>query len=389
MATVVEEIRSIKTSDWRKAVPVVLLIVGWFSIGWLVRGFFRSSLDPETALLKEAHSIILEKAYGDLPSSRQLTYAAIQGMLDSTGDPYAAFYEPQLAAHNRAEMQGAGAVIGLRGEMRAGQFVVTQVTPGEPAEQAGVRPGDILLEIDGWQVRPEAEYMQVMTMIRGPEGSTARLVVRRGEETLTFEAPRKAVPEVNYRMISGEIAYLRFDQFTETTPAAVENALQNLLAEGPSGLILDLRYNGGGRMQAAQEILDLFLEQGTAFYAQMKNDRRIVFPTKSGDLAEEIPLVVLIGHDTYSAPETLAASIADHRRGTLIGETTYGKGSIKETITLEDGSAVQITVARWMSPVNRETFEGRGVEPDTVVTQEADSDGDTVLDYAVDFLKNR
>lgn len=388
MATVADELRNIKTIDWRKAMPVLLLMAGWFAIGWLVRGAFSSSLDPETALIKQAQSAITNKYFGDLPASRKMTYAAVEGMLDSIGDPYAMFYEPQLAVYNNAEMSGSGAVIGLRGELRDGEFVVTGITPGEPAEQAGLQAGDILLEIDGWQVPPGADYMQVMTMIRGPEGSTARLVVRRGERVLTFEALRKPVTEVTAKMLSGEIAYLRFDQFTEETPEVVKSALQGLQAYAPGGLILDMRYNGGGRMEAARRILDLFLNEGNAFYAKMKNGRLVEFPTQNGDLAEDIPLVVLIGPDTYSAPETLAASIADRGRGTLIGETTHGKGAIKETILLRDGSAIQLTVAQWAAPLSREVFEGRGVPPDILVENPGTGE-DAVLNYAVSFLRDK
>lgn len=387
MQNVLKKSRNGLFAHWRKAAPAILLILGWFWIGWFARGLFSPKEDAETALIKQAQTLITEKYFGDAPTSQEMTYAALRGMVSSIGDPYAAFYEPPLTTHNDSERLGDSAVIGVRGEMRDGSFAITEVTEGGPAAQAGVQTGDRVLQIDGWQVRPDSEYMEVMTMIRGPLGSSARLVVQRGDQTLSFDIPRQAVQEATTKTLEGKISYLRFDQFTEKTPEAVKKALQDLLANNPSALILDLRYNGGGSIDATQKVLDLFLNEGIAFYAQTKNGQLISFPTKSGDLAEEIPLIVLISPRTYSASETMAASIADRGRGILVGETTYGKGAIKETVYLPDGSSIQLTVAHWLSPVQKEYFGDRGVSPDFTIKEDPAFGQDLVLDYAVDLLR--
>ncbi len=374
---------------WRQPVLIFLLIIGWFWIGWFARDVLRPVEGPEVALVRQAGYAMAKQYYGPLPTPRQMTYAAIRGLLSSLGDKYSAFYEPPVAAHDHERMLGNNAVIGVRGEMQSGAFVITEVFAGEPADRAGVQAGDVVLEIDGWQVKPSAAYMEVMTMIRGPVGSTARLTVRRGEGTLSFDVPRKTAPEVSARMIEDNLAYMRFDAVTEKTPQAVEQSLKELMAARPAGLVLDLRYNGGGLMEPTRQILDLFLDEGIAFYAKGKDGRLLPFKTATGGPAETIPLVVLIGPNTYSAPEAMAASIADRKRGSLIGETTYGKGAIKNTIRLRDGASIQLTVGQWLSPVRRELYEGRGVPPDVVVRPEMASSSDIVLSSAVEYLRRR
>ncbi len=375
--------------NWRKKIPVFLLIIGWFLIGWFGRGLLLSQGDQELALLRQARQVITREFYGDLPSPRQLTYAAIRAMLHSLGDKYAVFFEPPLAARQSIELRGNDAVTGLKGEMQEGTFVITNVFSGEPADRAGLQAGDVLVEVDGWKVKPDSTYMEVSSMIRGPLGSTAHLVVRRGDKALEFDVPRKPPQDVITQTIGADIAYLRVDRFTEKTPQEVKQALESLLATGPKGLIWDLRYNGGGLMNPTQEVLDFFLEEGVAFYARTKDGTLIPYNTTSGDMAEKIPLVVLIGPNTYSAPETAAASIADRGHGTLIGETTHGKGMINTTVPLFDGSSIQVSVAESLSPVHRECYEGKGVQPHILVKQDQTAQNDSVLQYAVDYLQRK
>ncbi len=372
--------------NWRKITPVAFLIVGWFLIGWFARGLVAQD-DLDSALLKQARRVIAQGLYGDGPTPRQVTYAGIRAMLRSTADKYTDFLEPAAAAHDSLAMAGDSGAIGLRGQVQENGFVLTQIAQGGPAEQAGLHIGDAILEVDGWKVQRDSTYSEVIIMIRGPVGSKAHLVVRRGENTLQFDVPRIPAPAVTSRMIGPDVADLRSDDFTDKTPQEVEAALKGLLASAPKGLVWDLRYNGGGRMNSTQQVLDLFLDEGMAFYARTKEGKLIPYPTRSGGIAEKVPLVVLIGPGTYSAPETAAASIADRGRGKLIGETTYGKGAIKDTIRLMDGSEILITVAQWLSPVHQELYEGKGVPPDRVVKQDPASTEDTQLQYAVDYVR--
>lgn len=376
--------------NWRKVVSYLVLIVGWFLIGFFVRGLNIlpiDKLDTELALIRQAGQVISSQEYNELPPTRQMTYGAIQGLLASIDDPYVEFWDPQTVERYNLEFQGEDAVIGLLGEMRQGQFVVTELMPGQPAQQAGLQEGDILIEIDNWKVPQNANKSVVTAMIRGPIDSTAHLIVHRNDQTLAFDVPRKRSEDITSRMLESNIAYLRLDRFTTQTGPQLENTLKLLLANNPKTLIWDLRFNGGGSMDATQQSLDLFLDEGIAFYARLRDGTLRAYPTASGGIAEKIPLVVLIGPHTYSAPETVAASIRDRKRGILIGDTTHGKGSIITSVGLSDGSAIRFTVARWLSPVTQQSYEGLGVSADIIVVGDPTPNEDPVLQAALDYIK--
>jgi carboxyl-terminal processing protease len=314
----------INTSTWLRRAALFALMLGWFLIGWFSRGLFPVPQDKELALIAQARQVIDAEYYGGAQAPRLLTYAAIRGMVQGLGDKYAQFWEANVQARNAEEMQGPDAILGLRGEMKNGAFTVAALSPDEPAARAGLQTGDVVLEADGFQVRRDSSAMEVTAMLRGPLGSVAHVVVQRNDQTLNFDIPRAPMQDIITSTLGSDIAYLRFDRFTEQSPVQVEAALRQLLEKKPHGLILDLRYNGGGLMEATRQILDFFEDEGLAFYGRTRDGKLTPFRTRSGDLAESIPLTVLIGPITYSAPETAAASFLDRRRGTLIGETTHG-----------------------------------------------------------------
>jgi carboxyl-terminal processing protease len=364
-----------------------VVVVAAFAGGWLAHSLTQPVPDPALALIDRAGQIISKEYYGEVPTARELAYAAIRGMLSQLGDKYATFFEPTAAAREGLGANGNDAVIGMRGEVRDGIFVAVDVLPGGPAARAGLQIGDAVQSVDDWAITPGASSPEIHAMIRGAVGSTAHLTVRRGESVLNLDALREPYQEVTIQRY-GEIAYLRFDRFTVQTPQQISQALSQVLTTSTKGLVLDLRYNGGGLMNSAQQILDIFLDDGMAFYARTKTGELLPYPTKTdGDIGETIPLVVLISPHTYSAPETVAAAIADRGRGKLIGERTHGKGSINTTANLGDGSAIRITVAQWLSPVHQQAFEGIGVPPDIAVADSSTTGQDTVLDYALAYLE--
>lgn len=375
--------------NWRKIVSYLFLILAWFFIGFFVRGFNIlpiDKLDTELALIRQAGQAISSQAYNAPSSTRQMTYGAIQGLLSSIDDPYVEFWDPRTAERYNLEFEGNDATIGLNGDMQQGQFVVTGLTPGQPAQLAGLQEGDILIEIDNWKVHHNTTRSAVIAMVRGPVDSTAHLVVHRNDQTLTFDVPRQSSEDLFVSLLESNVAYLRLDRFTTQTGSKMEAAVNKLMAKNPKALIWDLRFNGGGSMDATQQSLDLFLDEGMAFYAKLRDGRVIPYPTTSGGIAENIPLVVLIGPHSYSAPETAAASIKDRKRGILIGERTHGKGSIITTVNLSDGSVIRFTVARWLSPVTQQLYEGRGVEADILVPGDPTPNEDRVLQAALEYL---
>jgi carboxyl-terminal processing protease len=316
-----------------------------------------------------------------------MTYNTIKGLLSNIDDKYAEFLDPQTAERFNLESGGQDAILGLNGEMRQGQFVVTDILSDLPAQQAGLLEGDILLEIDHWKVARDTTTSAVIAMIRGPINTIAHLVVQRNDQILTFDLPRKPAVDINTKVLESNIAYLRLDRFTSQTGSQMEKAVESLMAGNPKAIIWDLRFNGGGSMDATRQTLDLFLDDGMAFYAKLRDGTLIPYPTASGGIAENIPLVILIGHHTYSAPETAAAAIKDRKRGILIGDTTHGKGSIITTVNLSDGSAIRFTVARWLTPVSQQTYEGKGVPADIIVSGDPTPDEDSVLQAALVYIK--
>jgi carboxyl-terminal processing protease len=376
--------------NWRKIVSYFILIIGWFLIGFFVRGLNILpiiSIDAELSLIREAGQAIAAQSYNAPASTRQMTYNGIRGLLSNIDDKYAEFLEPPTAERFNLESGGRDAILGLNGEMRNGQFVVTKVFSDLPAQQAGVLEGDILLEVDHWKVTGNTNTSAVIAMIRGPINSIAHLVVQRNDQILTFDLPRIPAVDIKTQMLENNLAYLRLDRFTTQTGSQMEKAVESLMVGKPKAIIWDLRFNGGGSMDATRQTLDIFLNDGMAFYARLRDGTLSPYPTVSGGVAENIPLVILIGPNSYSAPETVAAAIRDRNRGILIGETTHGKGSIITTINLSDGSAIRFTVALWLTPVSQQAYEGEGVPADIIVPGDLTSDEDPVLQAAIVYIK--
>jgi len=375
----VEKLRQHKTT-----IIMIVLSVAWFLIGWRVREFFLSA---DILMVEQARSIILNYFSGDPPSSRELTYAALRGMLYSIGDPRAVFYEPEIAARKHEDNRGQYAGTGMLGEMRDEGLEIIHVNPGEPADQAGLQAGDVIVGVDGWELKENTTYEETSLMIRGPEGSAVHLTVQRDDEVLEFDVVRKAPVVVITRTIEPDIAYLYLQNFGLNSPQEVKQGLEGLLADDPQGLIWDLRGNGGGALTATVEILDYFLDEGVLFYAEEKGDILTPYHSTSGGIATDIPLVILIDGRSYSAPELAAATIADRDRGTLIGEPTYGKGTINTFFPLLDGSAIQMTVARWLSPAQH-WYGDTGVPPDVLLEDDEATAEDEVLECAVMWLRH-
>jgi len=205
------------------------------------------------------------------------------------------------------------------------------------------------------------------------------------ERTITI-----LLPSVEYRMLAEAptIGYIRLERFTGESANELETALQELMAQGASGLILDLRQNGGGLLDAAVEISDTFLDQGTVLYQISKGEEEKVFESTNGALAPELPLVALIDAATASSAEIVAGALQDRGRATLIGETTFGKGSVQLVYDLSDGSSVHVTSARWLTP-NRNQIDQQGIQPDIEVpfSEQAHLEGrDLALEQAIAYL---
>jgi len=372
----------------RKQGTELLFLLGlsivWFLIGWTLRGRFQPT---DVALIEQARQGMRDNYKGELPPNREMTYAAIRGMVHSLGDPHAAFLDPAVSRRVVDDFNGRSGIIGLFPEWENGQWVVSVVLPGGAAEQAGLKEGDVILSVDGIPFTGDTTAVEASLLIRGPVGVPAQFVVQRGEEQLTF-SPIRQVREVTSapQMLAGNIGYFAQYTFTGNAPQAVKAVLETLLAQNPSAIIWDLRSNGGGSMDAAQEILSYFLDDGLLFLAELQGGEQRRFMAQGDSLAPSIPLIVLTGERTYSAAETAASSIAERGRGILIGGVTHGKGTIQATLPLMEDTMLQLTIAHWLSP-SGEWYEGRGVAPQIAVTDDPNTEVDEVLQAALSYLQ--
>ncbi len=371
---------------WQEVLFLLILSIVWFAIGWLIRDY-NLTANQDVALFAQARQELLDNFALDRPPANELTYAAVRGMVSQLDDPYAAFMEPAIASRFMADLAGEAGVIGLFPEKSNDEFVVTVVLLDGSAAQAGLQEGDVLLSIDGFDLDETTTGADVALLLRGPVGSAAQLVVRRGDEVLEF-APVRAVRSVvtDPQILDGDVAYFAHHTFTTNAPEEVGAVLDDLLAQNPRAIIWDMRSNGGGSMEAAQSILSYFVAEGLLFTAELKGGRVQEFVSNGDGRAADIPLVLLVGEHTFSAAETSAASIQDRQRGTLIGGTTFGKGTIQNTVPLVGGSALQYTIAKWLSP-NGTWYDGLGVSPDIAVTDDPATPEDEVLQFALEYLR--
>ncbi|KAA3663159.1 MAG: PDZ domain-containing protein [Chloroflexi bacterium] len=371
-------------TKWKDTAVTILIAVVWFAIGWVANGRFQNS---DTALFKQVQEGLIDHHVDELPSSREMTYDAIRGMIAGVDDPYAAFFEPAMGALFQQDYQGNTGVTGILLDLIGDQWEVIVLLPGEPAAEAGLLLGDVVLSIGGVSLTSSITDPEIALLLRGPADEPVEFVVQRGEETLTFAPIRKARPIVSSgEMLDGDIAYFAQYTFTANSPELVKAELTQLLAQNPRAIIWDLRSNGGGSMDAAQENLSYFIDEGLLFTVALKDGKERPYPANGNTLAPNIPLVVLIGERTYSSAETAAISIAENERGILIGSTTFGKGTVQETVPLLDDSMLQYTVAHWLSP-SGVWVEKKGVAPQIYVEDDPATEADEVIEEAVRYIE--
>ncbi len=383
---------------------VLLLALASFTAGFFVNDFVElrsgqrvtNDQDEEFALFWEAWGRIEQNFIGTLPTSKEMTYGAIRGALSILGDPYTLFIEPVAREQEINSLRGNFGGIGANLQRNeAGEVFLTPI-PGNPAEEAGILEGDILLAVDGLAVTAEMTVEDIAMIIRGEEGTAVTLSVRHLGETeqtdITITRAIILLPSVVSRILPDNptIGYIRLSRFSGESGGEVEAAILSLQEQGAESLILDLRQNGGGLLDAAVEVGDHFLDEGVVLYQNSRAEDEKVFMSTDEAVALDIPLVILIDRGTASASEIVAGALQDRERAILIGTTTFGKGSVQLVYDLSDGSSVHVTSARWFTP-DRNQIDQQGLAPDIeiVPTEEAIADGrDEVLEAAVQYLQS-
>jgi carboxyl-terminal processing protease len=347
--------------------------------------------------LYEVWDLIADQYDGPVPLSDEIVESIIAGSLETLGDDYTRYLPPDVAERMRqdvdGEVEGIGAFVE---ENEEGLFEVVRPIDGQPADLAGVMAGDVLIEVDGQSVL-DVSFDEVILMVRGPEGTSVNLkFLREGQEEpleFTIVRTRFEVPVVEFEILPSEIAgdatigYIHLTEFTGNAETRLLEALDQVLAQGATGLIFDLRDNPGGFLDQSVAVADAFLPEGVALFERNIRGLDETFRTDDGDAAEAIPLVVLVNAGSASASEIVAGAIQDRGRAILVGETTFGKGSVQQIHPLSDGSELRVTAARWYTP-NNNTIDGEGITPDIEVASPEDLGGveDGQLMRAVEYL---
>jgi carboxyl-terminal processing protease len=352
------------------------------------------ALEEQLGVFWEAWRIIEREFYGELPTPQEMTYGAIQGVVKTLNDPHTAFVDAAHAELLNDDMLGRFEGIGAVVEIREGQFVIISPLRGTPAERAGLRAGDVVTAIDG-EPTEGLSLLEAIGRIRGRQGTTVQLTIQRSgaEEPFTVEIVRDRIeiPTVESRILDRDIAYLKLLSFNGRATPAVRSALRELMAQEPQGLILDLRDNPGGFLPVAVEIASQFMAKGLILTEVGRDGIEREHRAGKGGLATEIPLVVLVNQGTASASEIVAGAIQDNERGLLIGERTFGKGSVQITHELSDRSNLRVTIARWLTPRGRQ-IHGQGLQPDIEVTlsdEDLTAGRDPQLERAIEYLLSR
>jgi carboxyl-terminal processing protease len=336
-------------------------------------------------VVKQAWNIIFNDYVDrDQLDAGTLEQGAIEGMVEALDDPYSAYLDAethQLGLSSlEGEIEGIGAQVAIRDE----QLTVIAPIADSPAAKAGIRAGDIILEIDG---KPTAEMslVEAVLSIRGPGGTPVRLLIRHQDETepVGIEIVRARIELASVRFeMRGDIADINITYFSGRTNEELIPVLENLTEQGAKGIILDLRGNPGGVLDVVVNVASHFIPDGVVVNVVDNQGRRTAIEVKPTEVTTELPMVVLVDGSSASGSEVLAGALQDHGRAVIAGSQTFGKGSVNIIRQLKDGSALYLTTARWFTP-NSRPIEGVGITPDSVLDLEVEE----AVQWAIDYLK--
>lgn len=337
-------------------------------------------------LVEEAYREILSSAV-DAPDEEALARGAIKGMVDvlEKDDPYALFYGPEAFRSFQELTSGKFSGIGVWLKEKAGRLTIVSVLPSTPAIDAGLKEGDVIETIDG---KPASSFSsdEAVARIKGREGTDVSVGIDRGGEALDFTITREEIdlPNLQASLRSDGLGYIQLFGFARGAGDEVRDEVDEMIDAGAEGIVLDLRNNGGGLFGEAVEVASVFIEDGDVVIYREAGDGDEADETAyeaEGDAFEDVPLVVLVNEGTASASEIVAGALQDQERATLIGTTTYGKGSVQEVVQLRDASALKLTTAAYLTPEGR-NINGKGIDPDVEVADTVEQ-----KDRAVEILK--
>ena len=378
----------------KRLLKAIMLVVGLLVLtgGAFGAGVFVSSANlltpcivrtanqpPQFAIFWQAWNLV-QKNFVDRAAldPTQLTYGAIRGMVEALGDTgHSGFLTPKEKTQQATGISGSFTGIGAQMGVRNGLPVIVTPIDGSPALKAGIKAGDILLQVDGEDVTT-LPLSTVVEKVRGPAGSKVQLTIMRPADSKTYDftITRSAidVPAATWTMVpETKIALIRLSQFSQNADRDITTAIQGAKQAGATGLIVDMRNNPGGLLDQAIKVTSHFLKTGNVLLEEDAQGNRTPSPVQPSSTPTDLPLVVLINPGTASAAEIFAGAIQDYKRGQVVGETTFGTGTVLEPFPLADGSALLLGVKQWLTP-NGRLIRQQGVKPDTEVKLPLGSD---------------
>ena len=346
-------------------VSVFIVLSAAFFVGGSNRPSSAHSLDP-SAKIQEILDILDAHSVNDF-DIEVLTEAMFIGLLYGVGDPYTAYMDRHTLAAFLENTEGRYAGIGVRVQLDPSdnRIQILQVFPNGPSAQAGLEPGDKIVQVNGVEVSG-INFDEAITMLRGTPSTRVNVSILRRDGTFDVEITRAEVevPSVEHRMLDDEIGYIRITNFDQMTYPQFMTALNNLGQSGMRGLVVDVRNNPGGLLDSVVRITNELVPRGLIVYTEDKHGNREEMRGNSRQL--DIPLVVLVNENSASASEVLAGAVRDTQSGTLVGNTTFGKGVVQRLFQLSDGSGIRVTVARYYTPGGY-TIHGEGITPDVLI----------------------
>ncbi len=338
-------------------------------------------------VVEEAWQIIFEEyVEKDSLDASVLSEAAIKGMVEALNDPYSSYLNADNYQLSTSDLQGTFEGIGAYVGIRDGQLIIISPMPDSPAEGAGIKAGDVILEVEG-SPTSEMSLEEAVLRIRGPKGTPIKLLILHVDETEPEEIEiirgSIQVPSIIFEM-RDDIAYIRIYSFSQRTDEELGKALEDINEEETTrGLILDVRSNPGGLLGVVVDVTSHFLEEGIVVSVVDNEGGEETLAVNRQNVMTDLPIVILSDNFSASGSEVLIGALQDHGRATVAGTKTFGKGSVNILNRLKDGSGLYITIARWYTP-NGRLIEGEGIEPDHIL----DLEGEDTIKWAIDYLKD-
>lgn len=397
-----EKVRAGKSVSLKTAIFVTLLVaVASFIVGargneWLA----NFTVQPQNSglparldysELDAVYNVLRSNYVGNL-SAEDLLIGAKKGLVQATGDPYTEYFTDAEAKEFFGELDGEFSGVGAELGKRDNQLTIISTLEGSPAKEAGLMPGDAIAQVNGESTQ-EWSIEEAVSNIRGEKGTSVKLTILREGEAKNFDVVRDDIvdPSVRSEVLKGNIGYIRLSRFNDTdTVRLTRQAAESFKQQNVNGVILDLRGNGGGYVRAAQEVAGIWLEDGKTVVEERRDSKVVETLKASGQpILNGVPTVVLIDGASASASEIVAGAFKDYDIATLVGQTSFGKGSVQQIEEVAGGGQLKVTIAKWYTP-NGSNIDGEGITPAkevNITKEDVNADRDPQKARALEILQ--